>query len=131
MNLDLALGLVPLRQSLSLNPYFHHHAFLSSSLLTCSGNDSIHGKVFQSSSVIPSGPGRERRNVETQDEGAGDEAKLTDDGGSWESDMKTSSSDTMEIFDGAILILGRLTDGNGEEGGLEKERHTIFEAWDR
>ena len=58
--------------------------------------------------------------MEAQDEGAGDEVKLTDDGGSWESDMKTSSSDAMEIFDGAILILGRLTDGNGEEGRPRK-----------
>jgi hypothetical protein len=127
MNLDLAFGLVVSRQSLSLNPYFHHHAFLSSSLLKCSGNQSIQGKVIQSSSVTPSGFGREGRGVEARNEGAGgEEVKLLDDGGNWESDIKTSLSDAMERFDGDIMMLGKSTDGDGEEGRLEKERWAIL-----
>jgi hypothetical protein len=61
--------------------------------------------------------------MEAQNEGGdGEEGKLSDDGGSWESDIKTSSFNAMDRFEGAILNLGKSTDGNGEEGGLRK-RH--------
>lgn len=33
--------------------------------------------------------------------------KLSDDGGSWEHDMKTLSSNMMEIVEGGILNLGK------------------------
>jgi hypothetical protein len=65
--------------------------------------------------------------VEARNEGAGgEEVKLLDDGGNWESDIKTSLSDAMERFDGDIMMLGKSTDGDGEEGRLEKERWAIL-----
>ena len=67
--------------------------------------------------------------MDAEDEGAGgEEVMLLDDGSSWESDIKTSSSASMKRFEGAILIRGRLTDGDGEEARLEKERRTIFKV---
>ena len=65
-------------------------------------------EVIQSSSVTPSGSGREGRGVEAGREKAdGKEGKLSDDGGSWKPDMKTSPSDAMERFEGGILNLGK------------------------
>jgi hypothetical protein len=40
--------------------------------------------------------------------------------------MEMSSSDAREKLEGAILISGRLTNSNGEEGRLEKGRRAIF-----
>ena len=40
--------------------------------------------------------------------------------------MKASSSEAMERFEGALLTLEKSIDGDGEEGGLEKERRAIF-----
>lgn len=77
--------------------------------------------------MIYSGSNREEYCVEVLDEGAGgEEGKLLDDNRNWESDMEMSLSDAREKLEGAIFTLGRLTDSNGEEGRLEKERQAIF-----
>jgi len=79
--------------------------------------------------VTPSGSGREGGSVGAPDDGAGgEEVKQSDDSGSWSSDVKISSSDANERLDWVILRSGRSTDGDGEEGGLEKEHRAIFDG---